>query len=78
MSKCGMNHLELLPERCRDRDVDFFREGLHVLVEGIMDAEVSAQIGARHGERNPTTHPPERLPQPRLGHPGGDNRVEDT
>ena len=53
MSKCGMNLSELLPERCRDRDVDFFREGLHVLVEGIMDAEVSAQIGARHGERNP-------------------------
>ena len=53
MSKCGMNLLELLPERCRDRDVDFFREGLHVLVEGIMDAGVSAQIGARHGERNP-------------------------
>ena len=34
-------------------DVDFLREALWVLVEGIMDAEVSAQIGAEHGERNP-------------------------
>ena len=36
-----------------DGDVDFLREALQVLVEGIMDAEVSAQIGAEHGERNP-------------------------
>ena len=38
--------------------MDFLREALQVLVEGIMDAEVSAQIGAEHGERNPegTTH----------------------
>ena len=36
-----------------DGDVDFLREALRVLVEGIMDAEVSAQIGTQHGERNP-------------------------
>ena len=34
-------------------DVDFRWKALQVLVEGIMDAEVSAQIGAQHGERNP-------------------------
>ena len=54
----------------------FCGEALQALVEGIMDAEVSAQIGAEHGERNPETrHPPQRLPQPRLGHPGGDDGV---
>ena len=36
-----------------DGDVDFLREALRVLVGGIMDAEVSAQIGAQHGERSP-------------------------
>ena len=34
-----------------DGDVDFLHEALQVLVEGIMDAEVSAQIGAQRGAR---------------------------
>ena len=34
-------------------DVDILREALQVLVESIMDAEVSAPIGAQRGERNP-------------------------
>ena len=34
-------------------DVDILREALQVLVEGIMDVEVSAPIGAQRGERNP-------------------------
>ena len=34
-------------------DVDFLREALRVLVEGIMDAEVSSRIGAEYGERSP-------------------------
>ena len=33
--------------------VDFLREALRVLVEGIMDAEVSSRIGAEYGERSP-------------------------
>ena len=36
-----------------DGDVDFLREALRVLVEGIMDAEVSSRIGAEYGERCP-------------------------
>ena len=36
-----------------DGDVDFLREALRVLVGGIMDAGVSAQIGTQHGERSP-------------------------
>ena len=70
MVKQRMDLLELLRKRGIDGDVDFLREALRVLVDGIMDAEVSAQIGAEHGERSPAGHLPQRLPQPHLGHPG--------
>ena len=53
MVKQRMDLLELLRKRGMDGDVDFLREALRVLVDGIMDAEVSAQIGAEHGERSP-------------------------
>ena len=53
MVKDSMDLLELLRKRGVDGDVDFLREALRVLVEGIMDAEVSARIGAGHGERSP-------------------------
>ncbi len=53
MAKNSMDLLELLRKRGVEGDVDFLREALYVLVEGIMDAEVSAQIGAQHGERSP-------------------------
>ena len=38
--------------------MDFLREALRVLVDGIMDAEVSAQSGGEYGERTPdrSTH----------------------
>ena len=45
--------LELLRKGGMDGDVDFLREALKVLVEGIMDAEVSSRIGAEYGERCP-------------------------
>ena len=48
-----MDLLELLRKRGMDGDVDFLREALGVLVEGIMDAEVSGRIGAEYGERSP-------------------------
>ena len=44
--------MELLRKRGMDEDVDFLQEALRVLVDSIMDAEVSAQIGAEHDERN--------------------------
>ena len=44
MVKERMDLLGLLRERGSDGDVDFLREALRVLVEGIMDAEVSARI----------------------------------
>ena len=46
-----MDLLELLHKGGMDGDVDFLREALRVLVEGIMDAEVSSRIGL--GERSP-------------------------
>ena len=55
MVKQSMDLLELLRKRGMDGDVDFLREALRVLVDGIMDAEVSAQgsvpsssVKARH------------------------------
>ena len=62
MVKERMDLLGLLRERGSDGDVDFLREALRVVVEGIMDAEVSARIGAEYGERSP-----ERVTQ-RNGH----------
>ena len=54
MVKQRMDLLELLRKRGMDGDVDLLREALRVLVDGIMDAEVSAQIArAQHGERSP-------------------------
>ena len=51
MAKERIDVLELLSKKGVNGDVDFVREALRVLVDGIMDAEVSAQIGAEHGER---------------------------
>ena len=53
MVKERMDLLELLRKRGVDGDVDFLREALRVLVEEIMEAEVSSRIGAGYGERSP-------------------------
>ena len=53
MARDSMDILELLRKRGLDEDVDFLREALGVLVEGIMDAEVSTRTGAGYGERSP-------------------------
>ena len=53
MVKESMDLLELLRKRGMDGDVDFLREALRVMVEGIMEAEVSSRIGAGYGERSP-------------------------
>ena len=47
-----MELLELL-RKADGADVDFLREGVRVLAQALMDAEVSAQIGAEHSQRNP-------------------------
>jgi putative transposase len=45
-----MELLELV-SKAEAGDVDFLREGVRVLAQALMEAEVSAQIGAEHGER---------------------------
>jgi hypothetical protein len=47
-----MELLELL-RKADGADVDFLREGVRVLAQALMDAEVSAQIGAEHSQRVP-------------------------
>ena len=54
-----MDLLGILRKRGADGDVDFLREALIVLVEGIMDAEVSARAGAGYRERS-TEHVAQR------------------
>ena len=50
MARESMDALELLCKRGVDGDIDFLREALRVLTNAIMDAEVSARIGAEHAE----------------------------
>jgi putative transposase len=45
-----MELLELV-RKAEAGDVDFLREGVRVLAQALMEAEVSAQIGAEHSER---------------------------
>ena len=54
MAKESMDLLGLLRKRIESADVDFLREALRVMVEAIMDVEVSAQIGAEYAERSPS------------------------
>ena len=52
MAVSKMELLELL-RKADGADVDFLREGVRVLAQALMDAEVSAQIGAEHSQRVP-------------------------
>ena len=52
MARDSMDILGLLRKSGMDGDVDFLREALAVLVEGIMDAEASMKAGAGYGERS--------------------------
>ena len=53
MVKESMDLLELLRKRGVDGDVDFLLEALRVVADAVMDADVSARIGAGHSERSP-------------------------
>ena len=46
-------HQDLLRKRVADSDLDFLREAVAVLAKALMEAEVSAQIGAGYRERTP-------------------------
>ena len=53
MARDSMDILELLRKRGMDGDVDFLREAVEALANGIMDSEASVQAGADYGERSP-------------------------
>ena len=70
MVKDSMDLLELLRKRGLDGDVDFLREALRVLMDAIMDAEVSTRIGAEHGAQSRSAYSPQRVPLPHVGYQG--------
>ena len=51
----AVSKMELLNlvSKAETGDLDFLREGVRVLAQALMDAEVSAQIGAEHSQRSP-------------------------
>ena len=53
MAKDRMDVLELLRKVAFDADLDFLREGLRVLMQAVMEAEVLSKTGAERGERSP-------------------------
>ena len=53
MAPHSMDLLELLRKQASDADLDFLREGLRVLVQAIMEAEVMSKTGADYGQRSP-------------------------
>ncbi len=52
MAKDRMDVLELLRKEAPDADFDFLREGLRVLIQAVMEAEVPTKTGASFGERS--------------------------
>ena len=53
MADQRMGLLELLRKAGTDGDVDFLREGVRLLAEGLMEAEVTELTGVPKGERDP-------------------------
>ena len=54
MVKESVDLLKLLRKQTAGGDLDFLREAVAVLAQAVMEAEVSEQIGAAHGERSET------------------------
>ena len=55
MAEDRMAVLETVRKAMADGDVDFLREGVRVLAQAVMEAEVTTITGAAHGERAPDT-----------------------
>ena len=57
---------------------DFLREAVAALAAQLMEAEISAEIGAGRGEVSAErSNPPQRLPAPGLGDQGRGDRAGD-
>ena len=53
MAEDRMALLEMLRKATADGDVDFLREGMRVLAQAVMEAEVTEVTGVAHGRRDP-------------------------
>ena len=61
----------LLEEQLAQASPDLLRELLTTFINTLMSAEADAVCGAAYGAGQPGTgQPPQRLPAPRLRHPG--------
>ena len=76
MADDRMALLETLRKATADGDVDFLREGVRVLAQAIMEAEVSELTGRPQGRARPRApaDAPQRVPRPPLGHAGRHDR----
>ena len=76
MAKDRMAVLDMLRKATADVDVDVLREGVRVLEEAIMEAEVSELTRRRQGRAcpGPPADQPERPSRAALGHPGRHDR----
>ncbi len=52
MARESVDVLELLRKQVEEGDLDFLREAVAALAGAVMDAEVTAQVGAGYGERS--------------------------
>ena len=53
MAEDRMAVLETVRKAIAEGDVDFLREGVRVLAQAVMEAEVTERTGVPHGERDP-------------------------
>ena len=69
MAEDRMAVLDTLRKAIAGGDVDFLREGVRVLAQAVMEAEVTELTGRAKGERDPgrSPDPPQRLPGPPAG-----------
>ena len=78
MAEDRMAVLETVRKAIADGDVDFLREGVRVLAQAVMEAEVTELTGVPRGSATRSTaDQPERVPRAALGHPGGHDRAGD-
>jgi putative transposase len=57
----SMNLLELVrTAEGAEADMDFLREGIRLLAQALMEADVTARVGAARGERNPEVRTTQR------------------
>ncbi len=76
MARASVDVLELLRKQAEEGDLDFLREAVAALAGAVMDAAVTAQVGADYGERSEArTHPATATEA--LGHPRRHDRAPD-